>query len=68
MQEGNRALALEMYRVALRSRCGTLRVHTAALGATLLRLRDPSARDEDLATAQAIHNDVLVRPRLCALA
>lgn len=54
-------MAQKVYRVALRNRCGTLRVQTAALGICLIRTEDSIApHEENLSLARKIHRNVLV--------
>ena len=61
MQEGETPMAQKVYRAALRSRCGTLRVHTAALGICLIRTDSMLSHEDSLALAREIHRDVVVR-------
>lgn len=61
MQEGEKAVADKVYRAAKRGRCGTLRVHTAALAICLINSDDADARAKNLDLARQIHRDVLVR-------
>lgn len=65
VQEGERDLALRVYAMATRAKVATLRVHTVALGACLLRGDTVDTHASDLATAMTIHRNVQVRtPRL----
>lgn len=59
-------MAQKVYRAALRSRCGTLRVHTAALGICLIRTDSMPSHEDNLALAREIHRDVLVGHSICA--
>lgn len=67
VQEGERDLALRVYAMAMRAKVSTLRVHTVALGACLLRAAAVDTRASDLATAVTVHRNVQVRPRLVSL-
>ena len=53
-------MAQKVYRAALRSRCGTIRVHTAALGICLIRTESMLSRADSLSLARDIHRDVMV--------
>lgn len=61
VQESERDLALRVYAMAMRAKVATLRVHTVALGACLLRVRAVDTRAADLATALKVHRNVQVR-------
>lgn len=62
VQEGERDLALRVYALAMRAKASTLRVHTVALGACLLRGDAVDTHASDLATAMTVHRNVQVRP------
>jgi hypothetical protein len=60
IQEGEKVTAQKVYRAALRSRCGTLRVHTAALSICLIKTDCVASQEENLSLAREIHRDVVV--------